>query len=112
MADQFRRIGDAVAALRAARKNLALTPLPSKADEDARLTAEANALSAPALAQFFLACVYFVPQKAMKGWYSACKGPMSEAAVCIFIYIETKAALGTSTLWAKATTRGPLTSSP
>jgi hypothetical protein len=31
------------------------------------------------------------------------------AAVCIFTYIETKAALGTSTLWAKATIRGPLT---
>jgi hypothetical protein len=32
-----------------------------------------------------------------------------EAAACIFTYIETKAALGTSTLWAKATNRGPLT---
>jgi len=31
------------------------------------------------------------------------------AAACVFTYIETKAALGTSTLWAKATTRGPLT---
>ena len=68
--------------------------------------------SLPTLAQFFLACVYFVPQTAIEGWYSARKGPLSEAAVCIFIYIETKAALGTSTLWAKATTRGPLTSSP
>jgi len=31
------------------------------------------------------------------------------AAGCIFTYIETKAALGTSTLWANATIRGPFT---
>jgi hypothetical protein len=31
------------------------------------------------------------------------------AALCISTYIETKAALGTSTLWAKATIRGSLT---
>jgi hypothetical protein len=33
----------------------------------------------------------------------------TEAAVCIFTYIETKSVLGTSILWAKATTRGPST---
>ena len=33
------------------------------------------------------------------------QGALSEAAVCIFAYTETKAALGTSTLWAKANTR-------
>jgi hypothetical protein len=32
-----------------------------------------------------------------------------EAAVCIFTYIETKAALATSTSWAKATVRASLT---
>ena len=36
-------------------------------------------------------------------------GTQRGAAGCIFTYIETKAALGTSTLWAKATIRGPLT---
>ena len=37
------------------------------------------------------------PPDGHRRWYSARKGPLSEAAACIFIYIETKAALGTST---------------
>src|SRR4029077_4365806 len=55
-----------------------------------------------------LACVYASPRRPQKVVYCV-QGALSEAAVCIFTYIETKAALGTSTLWAKATTRGPLT---
>jgi hypothetical protein len=49
-----------------------------------------------------------VPKTAAEGGILR-EGALSEAAICTFTYIETKAALGTSTLWAKATTRGPLT---
>src|SRR6516165_3942003 len=38
-----------------------------------------------------------------------CEWSLHADRICIFTYTETKAALGTSTLWAKATTRGPLT---
>jgi hypothetical protein len=57
---------------------------------------------------FLLARVYASPRRPQKVVFCV-QGALSEAAVCIVTYIETKAAPGTSTLWAKATTRGPLT---
>jgi hypothetical protein len=57
---------------------------------------------------FLLACVYASPRRPQKVVFCV-QGALSEAAVCIFTCIETKAALGTSTLWAKATAREPLT---
>jgi hypothetical protein len=51
---------------------------------------------------FLLACVYASPRRPQKVVFCM-QGALSEAAVCIFTCIETKAALGTSTWWAKAT---------
>jgi hypothetical protein len=58
--------------------------------QERRLVAKGSAL-------FFVTCVYASPKGAVERGILRARA-LSEGAVCIFTYIGTKAALGTSTL--------------